>query len=98
VLRSSYRILGGGRAAILLVRAGQSIAGNRRYKELERQVTPAGNVYKAIEQGLVEASLVSYTERADHPWTCQLNRGPRRSGSSGIRRATANSMCLQPGT
>ena len=39
------------------------------YKEAQRQVTPAGNVYKAIELGLVEASMVSYTERADHPWT-----------------------------
>jgi hypothetical protein len=70
--------LGGGRAAILLVRAGQSIAGNRRYKELERQVTPAGNAYKVIEQWLVGATMVDCTESADHTWTCQLNRSGKK--------------------
>ena len=48
------------------------------YKEAERQVTPAGNAYKVIEQWLVGATMVDCTESADHTWTCQLNRSGKK--------------------
>lgn len=48
------------------------------YKEAERQVTPAGNAYKIIEQWLVGATMVSCTENADRTWTCQLNRSGKK--------------------
>ena len=60
------------------------------YKEIERQVTPAGNAYKVIEQWLVGATMVGCSESADHTWTCQLNRAGKKEwivwNSQGIRK------------
>jgi len=49
------------------------------YKENERQVTPAGQAYKVIEDWLVGAVMEDCVESSDHTWICQLNRSGKRA-------------------
>jgi hypothetical protein len=50
----------------------------RTYNEVDHTTTSAGYAYKVMEQWLVGAQMDGCMDRADHTWTCQLNRSGKK--------------------